>query len=69
MDCPGRRRGTADWHGPVAVAAEGRSLESGSGAFEREDIRILNDPVMIGELVAYQAERLPSGLLRYGAPR
>jgi hypothetical protein len=37
-------------------------------AFERGDIRILNDPVMIGELVAYQAERLPSGLLRYDAP-
>ena len=37
-------------------------------AFERGDIRILNDPVLVSELVAYQAERLPSGLLRYGAP-
>ena len=24
--------------------------------------------VLLGELLAYQAERLPSGLLRYGAP-
>jgi hypothetical protein len=37
-------------------------------AFERGDIRILNDPILVSELVAYQAERLPSGLLRYGAP-
>ena len=37
-------------------------------AFEQRDIRILNDPRLIRELIAYQAERLPSGLLRYGAP-
>lgn len=37
-------------------------------AFERGDIRIPNDPVLVSELAAYQAERLPSGLLRYGAP-
>lgn len=37
-------------------------------AFERGDIRILNDPILIAELQAYEAERLPSGLLRYGAP-
>src|SRR5262245_49589320 len=37
-------------------------------AFERGDIRILNDPVLVGELVAYQSEPLPSGQRRYGAP-
>lgn len=37
-------------------------------AFERRELRILNDPVMIGELQAYEAERLPSGKFRYGAP-
>lgn len=38
-------------------------------AFERGELRILDDPVLIGELQAYQAERLPvSGLMRYGAP-
>jgi hypothetical protein len=37
-------------------------------AFERGDIRILNDSVLISELLAYRAEQLPSGLLRYGAP-
>jgi hypothetical protein len=49
-------------------ASKAQVIDSLALAFEREDIRILNDPVMIGELVAYQAERLPSGLLRYGAP-
>ena len=38
-------------------------------AFERGAIRILPDPVLIGELQAYEAERLPSGLMRYGAPQ
>jgi phage terminase large subunit-like protein len=37
-------------------------------AFERRNIEILNDPVLIGELQAYEAERLPSGKFRYGAP-
>jgi len=37
-------------------------------AFERGDIAILPDPVLIGELQAYEAERLPSGALRYSAP-
>ena len=49
-------------------ASKAQVIDALALAFEREDIRILNDPVMIGELVAYQAERLPSGLLRYGAP-
>jgi hypothetical protein len=43
-------------------------IEALALAFERGDIRIPNDPVLVGELVAYQAERLPSGLTRYGAP-
>lgn len=37
-------------------------------AFERKELAILNDPVLIGELQAYEMERLPSGLLRYSAP-
>jgi hypothetical protein len=49
-------------------ASKAQAVEALALAFERGDIRILNDPVMVSELVAYQAERLPSGLLRYGAP-
>jgi len=36
-------------------------------SFERGDIRIIPDPILLGELAAFGAERLPSGLLRYAA--
>jgi hypothetical protein len=49
-------------------ASKAQAIEALALAFERGEIRILNDPVLVSELVAYQAERLPSGLLRYGAP-
>ncbi|MBI3282164.1 MAG: hypothetical protein HYZ57_20275 [Acidobacteria bacterium] len=32
------------------------------------NIRILNDPVLIGELCAYRGEVLPRGLMRCTAP-
>jgi hypothetical protein len=41
-----------------------RGLES---AFENGEIRILNDPVLIGELQAYEQERMASGW-RFNAP-
>jgi hypothetical protein len=37
-------------------------------AFELGHLRIPPDPVLIGELQAYEASRLPSGLLRYSCP-
>jgi hypothetical protein len=37
-------------------------------AFERKEISILNDSVLVGELQAYEMERLPSGTFRYNAP-
>ena len=37
-------------------------------AFEQEQLRILPDETLIGELEAYTMERLPSGMLRYSAP-
>jgi hypothetical protein len=37
-------------------------------ALEREELRLLPDEVLLNELLAYQAERLPSGLIRYSAP-
>jgi hypothetical protein len=42
-------------------------IEALSLAFDRGDIRIPNDPVVVGELVAYQSEPLASGMLHYGA--
>jgi len=38
-------------------------------AFEKGEIQIPNDPVLIGELQAFEANRLPSGLIRYEAPQ
>lgn len=37
-------------------------------AFERGDLAILNDSILVGELLGYEMERLPGGLMRYGAP-
>ncbi len=37
-------------------------------AFEREDIRILDDPTLIAELEAFESSTLPSGAIRYAAP-
>lgn len=37
-------------------------------AFEKREIGILPDPVLIAELQAFEMERLPSGMLRYAAP-
>lgn len=44
------------------------AIDALSLAFERGDLAILSDPVQMAELLAYDAERLPSGLMRYGAP-
>jgi phage FluMu gp28-like protein len=48
-------------------ASKTQAIDALALAFECGDIRILNDPVLVSELVGYQAERLPSGLMRYGA--
>jgi hypothetical protein len=37
-------------------------------AFERGSIHIPNDPVLLGELQAFEGQRSPSGTMRYGAP-
>jgi hypothetical protein len=37
-------------------------------AFEKGELRITNDPGLIGELQAYQKERMPSDWMRYRAP-
>ena len=49
-------------------ATKTSALDALALAFERGEIRILPDSVLIAELQAYEMERLPSGLLRYSAP-
>lgn len=49
-------------------ASKTEAIDALGLAFERGDIKILPDSVLIAELQAYEMERLPSGLLRYSAP-
>jgi hypothetical protein len=42
-------------------------IEALALAFERREIRIPNNPVLIGELQSFQAETLASGVMRYAA--
>jgi hypothetical protein len=37
-------------------------------AFEHDDIKILPDPVQVGELQSFEGERMPNGAWKYAAP-
>jgi len=63
-----QKDGLPVWGFTTTNATKARIIEDLSLAFERSDLAILNDPILIGELQAYEMERLPSGLVRYGAP-
>ena len=43
-------------------------VEKLAAGFEQGNVRIINDPVLIAELQAFGAERLPGGMTRYSAP-
>lgn len=49
-------------------ASKAAAIEALALAFERQELTIPSHPILLNELQAFQAERLPSGLLRYGAP-
>lgn len=49
-------------------ATKAQAIDALSLAFERGEIRIIDDAMLIAELQAYEMERLSSGLLRYSAP-
>lgn len=49
-------------------ATKAQIIEGLALAFETSAISLPNDPVLVGELHAYEMERLPSGLARYQAP-
>jgi hypothetical protein len=52
----------------TTAATKAAAVESLALAFERATIRIPNDAVLIGELQAFEARTLPSGMMRYSAP-
>lgn len=43
-------------------------IETLAVAFERGDITIPDDDILLDELMSFEAERLPSGAMRYAAP-
>jgi hypothetical protein len=49
-------------------ASKSEAVEALALAFERGEIRIPNDAVLIGELQAFESKPLPSGIMRYDAP-
>jgi hypothetical protein len=49
-------------------ASKAHAVDALALALERADVELLADAVQVAELEAYEAERLPSGLIRYGAP-
>lgn len=49
-------------------ATKANAIQALELAFERGTIQILKDDLQVAELMAYQSEKLPSGLIRYGAP-
>lgn len=49
-------------------ATKGAIIEALALAFERASIQIVADPVLVGELQAFEMTRLPSGAIRYSAP-
>lgn len=50
------------------AASKTRAIDALTLAFERQEIAIVPDPVLVAELQAYEMERMPSGYLRYSAP-
>jgi hypothetical protein len=49
-------------------ASKALAVEAFALALEQGAARIIDDPVLTGELHAFEGVRLPSGLIRYGAP-
>jgi hypothetical protein len=56
------------WAWEATNASKAALVQALGLAIERGDLTLLDDQVQIGELQAYEAQVLPSGLLRYGAP-
>lgn len=52
----------------TTASSKGPLIESLALALERKEIRIVNDPVLVGELQSYTLKRLPSGRFAYNAP-
>jgi hypothetical protein len=52
----------------TTARSKNTAIEALQLGIEQQTIGLLNDPALIGELLAFGLERLPSGLYRYSAP-
>jgi hypothetical protein len=52
----------------TTATSKERLIQGLALALEKGEIAILPDPVLIGELQAYEQDRLASGRFRYSAP-
>lgn len=49
-------------------ATKGFIIQGLQAAFEHGNIKIINDPVLVGELLSFESHRTPSGNYQYAAP-
>lgn len=63
-----RQLGLPVWDFVTSNATKAAAVQALALALERGELRLLSDDVQTGELLAFAAERLPSGLIRYAAP-
>lgn len=52
----------------TTAQSKAQAIDALALAFERSEICILPEPVLVSELQAYEMQRLPSGMMRYAAP-
>lgn len=53
----------------TTAASKAEAIEALALAFEKDELTIPNHPHLVAELLAFDQERLPSGMIRYGAPQ
>lgn len=56
------------WSWDATNASKAALVQALGLAIEQGSLSLLDDPVQTGELLAYEASVLPSGMIRYGAP-
>ncbi len=64
-----QRRGVPCLPWRATTTTKNPVIDALASVIERQVITLLADPILIGELMAYEMERLPSGILRYNAPK
>ena len=64
-----RREGLKVRDFTTTAGTKSEIVENLAAAFDHDEIGIPNDPILIGELEAYEQERRQSGSMKYGAPQ